>query len=114
MGYSHLLLMDDSDLNKLRMQEPGKEEQINQIVTNLNTLLYDEIKPLMEDAGIGQQDIILSVMNAQNFRELETNLQKYKNAVKPLAEKNRILRSKEKTELEVPPEKATDGLYLEI
>lgn len=109
MGYSHLLLMDGAALNKLRMQEPGKEEQINQTVTNLNTLLYDEIKPLMEDADLGQQDIIFSVMDAQNFEDLENNLQKYKTAIEPLAEKNRMLRLQEKS-----PEKTGDGLYLEI
>ncbi len=89
MSYSHFLLMDKESLKEFTTQNPQKEEQINKQVANLNTLMYDEIIPLMNEVGLKKQDLIFSVMEAQNFVDLENNLKKIKTVIEQKVEKSR-------------------------
>lgn len=95
MGYSHLLLMDKEKLKEFKEKDFKKEKQINQCVINLNTLMYDEIMPLVSEAGIQKKDLIFSVMRSKNFTDLENNLKKIKSAMEQKAKK--IKKSKPQT-----------------
>ncbi len=96
MGYSHLLMMDKESLKEFKKEEPEKEKEINQNVMKLNTLMYDEILPLIGEAGLKKQDLIFSVEESENFAELENNLKKIKSAIEQKAEE--MKRSKPKVE----------------
>lgn len=81
IGYSHLLLMDMGHFKRPSDLTPEKEEEINKRTRSLNDLLDEEIFPGLSTVGLGHKDLILSVMEASNFQELEQNLQKFKSAM---------------------------------
>jgi len=77
VGYSHLLLADKYGWKGYADEIPEKEA-ITRKITEMNDLLMDKIFFFLNDAGLKREDLILPLIQSENFEQLENNLNKFK------------------------------------
>lgn len=80
-AYTHLPMMDPESQLEFKKQNPEKEKQIRELQIHLNDTLK-EINQDLKEVEIEKIDLILPVMEATNFVQLEKNINKIKDFIK--------------------------------
>jgi hypothetical protein len=75
------LPFDKKSSEEFRSNYLGKEEKIKAYLSELNKAMCDELMPFMQEIGVNKQDLIYSVMEASNFKDLKANLRRFKAAL---------------------------------
>lgn len=79
-GYTHLIMMSLENRESYKEDNPEKYEEILSICGSLNEFLK-EFEETRIKTGVEKSDIIMSVMKATTFKELEENLQEVKSII---------------------------------
>lgn len=80
-AYTHLAMMDPESQLKFKKENPEKQKQIITLQGHLNDILK-EINEELKEVEIAKIDLILPVMEATNFPQLEENINKIKDFIK--------------------------------
>ncbi len=79
-GYTHLQMLDPETRQQFEQDHPDTARQITETMVALNDLLQG-IDQSRKQTDIKKQDLILAVMDATNFEQLNKNLLKMKGVI---------------------------------